>query len=50
MKIPCCKKLLHSYQQWGNNDVEDYDQLILESRDDPELQDEECTVSVKEYA
>ena len=48
-KLLCCKRCIHSCQWQGNNDKEDYNQLILESRDDPELQDEECTMSVKEY-
>ena len=48
-QLLCCKRCIHSYQWQGNNDTEDYNQLILESRDDPELQDEECTMSVKEY-
>ena len=46
-KLPCCKRLLHSYQQHEHNGIADYDQdlliEILESRDDPEIQ--ECTVN-----
>ena len=46
-KLPCCKGfLLHSHDQQEHNDTIDYDEIILGSRDDPELQ--ECTVRVKE--
>ena len=44
-KLPCCKRLLHSHDQEGHNDTDEYDQLFLESRDDPELQ--ESTVSIR---
>ena len=43
--LSCCKKLLRLYQQHERNDIElKYDQLIVASREDPELQ--ECTMSV----
>ena len=46
-KLPCCKSvLLHSHDQQEHNDTIDYNEIILESRDDPKLQ--ECTVRVKE--
>ena len=45
-KLPCCKRLLRLYQRSERNDMElDYDQLIVASREDSELQ--ECT-SVKQ--
>ena len=45
-KSPCCKRLLQSYSQSGQNDTElDFDQVIVTSREDTELQ--ECTVSVE---
>ena len=39
-KLPCGRRLLHSYRQSGRNDTElDFDQLIVASREDPEFQD-----------
>ena len=47
-KLPCCERLICLYQrQSERNDMElDYDQLIVASREDAELQ--ECTVSVEQ--
>ena len=46
-KLPYCKRLLRLYQRSDRNDMElDYDQLIVASREDPELQ--ECTMSVNQ--
>ena len=45
-RLPYCKRWLHLYRQSERNDMElDYDQLIVASCEDPELQ--ECT-SIKQ--
>ena len=45
-KLPCCKRFLHAQQQDGHIATDDSNELFLESRDDPELQ--EFAVKTKE--
>ena len=48
VNLPCCKRLLYSYQQLRNMEDYDRDLTFLASREDPEFQ--EYTVSVKEQS
>ena len=47
-KLPCCKRFLHSNQEYRHNAMDNSDELFSESRDGPEPQ--EFAVNVKEHA